>query len=115
MLKIPKLPPTTKEGIETYLRKRGFRINPSLEGPRNAVFTFDKPLPDGRRIHGEVIESERNWVIKVHYDTSDPYRSSLKHLEKDLSVKHREKISKIRKARARLRRGSLAARLICGY
>jgi len=112
MLKRPKLPPTTKKGIETYYRKRGYRINPSLESPRNAALTFDKPLPDGRRIHGEVKESKREWIIKEHYDASDPYKHPLKHLEKDLSVRHRGKIFKIRKKRARK---SLAGRLIRGY
>jgi hypothetical protein len=93
----PILPPNIK-AMKTYYRNRGYRINPMLQNPRfPCIFTFDKPLPNGSRMHGEVVQSERKWIVKTHKDIADPYREPLRHLRKDLEVRHRDQIIKIRK------------------
>ena len=93
-----RLPPTTVRGARTYFKNRRYRINPLLQHPRpDAKFTFDKPLPDGRRVHGEVKESKGKLVIKRHIDVKDPHKFPIGHLKKDLNVKHRDDITKIKK------------------
>jgi hypothetical protein len=98
-LKRPNIPPTNRQGLETYFRNHGFRINPILENFRDAIFTFDKPLPDGSRIHGEVQEGERKWRILMHFDGVNPYKDPFGHLSKDLQVRHHTKVFKVKKAR----------------
>jgi len=92
------LPPTNKKGIITYFRNRGYRTDPILQNPRMASVTFDKPLPDGSRVHGEAIKNKRKWLIKRHKDSYDPYRYPFKHLSKDTQVKHREDVTKIKRS-----------------
>lgn len=82
MAKIKKirLPPTNLEGVETFLRNKGYCINPILQGenPR-AKLTFDKPLPDGRRLHGSVFGGKGKFHVKQHIDSHDPYRNPIGH------------------------------------
>jgi len=86
------LPPTT------YLRNRGYRINPVLQGGKpKAKLTFDKPLPDGRRLHGSVFGGKGKFHIKQHIDVHDPYRNPIGHLIKDYGTRHRTISSVIRK------------------
>jgi len=97
-IKKDRLPPTTLKGIETYLRNRGYRINPTLqdEKPR-ARLTFDKPLPDGRRIHGGVYSEKGKFKIKKHIDSFDPSRNPIGHLLSDWGVRRRSSISVVPK------------------
>jgi hypothetical protein len=102
MSKIKKLhlPPTTLEGIETYLRNRGYRLKPTLQDVvPNAVLTFDKPLPDGRRIHGFVLKGKEKFYVKQHIDDADPYRDPIGHFFQDIGVKHKTSISTVKKRR----------------
>jgi hypothetical protein len=102
MAKIKKirLPPTTLKGVETYLRNRGYRINPILQGDKpRAKLTFDKPLPDGRRLHGSVYGAKGKYRIKQHIDNFDPYRNPIGHVLKDYSTRHRTSSSFVRKRR----------------
>ena len=99
MAKIKKirLPPTNLKGIETYLRNRGYRINPILQGEkRHAKLTFDKPLPDGRRLHGSVYGGKGKFRVKQHIDRDDPYRNPIGHLLGDYGARHRTSSSVIR-------------------
>jgi len=92
------LPPTTLKGIETYLRNKRYRINPSLEdGKPRAKLSFDKPLPDGRRLHGHVSERKGKFFIKQHIDKRDPYRDPIGHLISDWGAHHKTSSSVIKK------------------
>ena len=100
MVKIKKihLQPTNLKGIETYLRNKGYRINPTLQGNKpRAKMTFDKPLPDGRRLHGGVYGSQSKFYVKQHIDKHDPYRNPVGHLLKDYRARHRSSSSVVRK------------------
>lgn len=102
-----RLPPTNLKGIETHLRNKGFRINPSLQRNKpGAKLTFDKPLPDGRRIHGDVHGGKNGFKIKQHIDKRDPYRDPIGHLLSDCTTKKRNSISVVpkKKSRAQKRR-----------
>ena len=104
-LKKIRLPPTNLKGIETYLRNRGYRINPSLQDDKpGAKLTFDKPLPDGRRIHGSVHGSKKGFKIKRHIDKQDPYRNPIGHLLEDCTTKIRNNISMVPKKKAKRRK-----------
>ncbi len=82
------LPPTTLEGIETHLRNKRYKIGPSLQGNKpGAKITFEKPLPDGRRLHGDVHNSNKGFKIKRHIDSQDPNRNPLGHLLFDCTRK----------------------------
>lgn len=100
-----RLPPTNLKGVETYLRNRGYRINPSLQGDkRGAKLTFDKPLPDGRRLHGDVHRGKTGIKIKQHIDPHDPYRNPIGHLLGDCTTKIRNSISIVPKKKSSRRR-----------
>jgi hypothetical protein len=100
------LPPTNLKGVESYLRNRGYRINPLLQDRKpRAKLTFDKPLPDGRRLHGGVYGARKGFYIKQHIDTADPYRNPIGHLLKDYGSKRRSSSSFVKKRTTRKRRG----------
>jgi hypothetical protein len=92
-----RLPPTNLKGIETYLRNKGYRIDPVLQDKKpRAKLTFDKPLPDGRRLHGSVYRSKGRFRVKQHIDSHDPYRNPIGHLLNDFGTRHRTSSSVIR-------------------
>jgi len=93
----PRLPPTTRQGIVTHYRKKGFRTSPTLEASAGATLTFDKPLPSGGRLHVRVFEKPRHFVIKTHKDRVDPYKNALGHLTESMSKTRRNYVCKIRK------------------
>ena len=98
VLKKVRLPPTNLRGVESYLRNRGYRINPILQNNKpHAKLTFDKPLPDGRRLHGGVYRTKKGFQIKQHIDAADPYRNPIGHLLKDYGTRHRSSSSLIEK------------------
>jgi hypothetical protein len=93
-----KLPPTNLKGVETYLRNKGYRINPSLQGNKpGAKLTFDKPLADGKRLHGDVHLGRNRIKINQHVDKHDPYRNPIGHLLEDCTTKIRSSISVVPK------------------
>ncbi len=98
------LPPTNRKGVETYLRHRGYRINPNLEDNKHARFTYDKPLPNGSRIHGEVHDGRKTLTIKEHIDKKDPYRDPIGHLLEDCTTKIRNTCTTIPKMKKRRRK-----------
>lgn len=107
MAKIKKirLPPTNLKGVETYLRNRGYRINPILQGEKpRAKLTFDKPLPDGRRLHGSVFGGKGKFRVRQHIDSHDPYRNPIGHLLGDYGARHRTSSSVVRVRREKRRR-----------
>ena len=111
MAKIKKinLPPTNLKGVETYLRHKGYRINPTLQSnTTGAKLTFDKPLPDGRRLHGGVFGGKGRFRVKQHIDKHDPYRNPVGHLLEDFGTKHRTSTSAVRK-RSKKGRGNKRA------
>jgi hypothetical protein len=96
------LPPTNLKGVESYLRKRSYRINPFLQDKKpGAKLTFDKPLPDGRRLHGSVYGARGGFRIKQHIDVADPYRNPVGHLLRDYGARHRSSSSFVKKRTAR--------------
>jgi hypothetical protein len=100
-----RLPPTNLKGIETHLRNKGYRINPSLQGDKHgAKLTFDKPLPDGRRLHGDVHRGKHGFKIEQHIDRRDPYRNPIGHLLEDCTTKIRNSLSVVPKKKSRARR-----------
>ena len=100
-----RLPPTNAKGVETYLRNRGYRINPSLQGNKpGAKLTFDKPLPDGRRLHGEVHGGQKSLKIRQHIDKYDPYRNPIGHLLEDCTTRIRNSLSVVPKRKSRRRK-----------
>jgi hypothetical protein len=100
-----RLPPTNLKGVETYLRRRGYRIGPALENDKpGAKLTFDKPLPDGRRIHGEVHDGREVLKIKQHIDKSDPYRDPIGHILNDCTTNIRNSWSVVPKRKQKGRR-----------
>jgi len=100
-----RLPPTNWKGVETYLRNKGYRINPSLQGDKpGAKLTFDKPLPDGRRLHGDVHSGKNGIKIKQHIDPHDPYRNPIDHLLEDCTTKIRNSVSVVPRKRSSRRR-----------
>ena len=106
MAKIKKirLPPTNLKGIETYFRNKGYRINPILQGEKpRAKLTFDKPLPDGRRLHGSVYGAKGKFHVKQHIDNHDPYRNPIGHLLGDYGTRCRTSSSVV-KIRGKKRR-----------
>jgi hypothetical protein len=107
MAKIKKirLPPTILTGIKTYLRNKGYRINPILQGEKPcAKLTFDKPLSDGRRLHGSVSGSKGKFHVKQHIDNYDPYRNPIGHLLGDYGARHRTSSSVVKVRRKKRRR-----------
>jgi hypothetical protein len=96
------LPPTNLKGVKTYLRRKGHRINPALEsGKAGAKFTYDKPLPDGRRIHGAVYEHRDKICLKQHIDKSDPYKNPIGHLINDVAERRRNTVYCVKKKKKR--------------
>lgn len=96
------LPPMTLEGLETYLRRKGYRINPILQADKTgALFTFDKPLPDRSRIHGAVFNGRNYFTIKQHIDSSNPYSDPIGHLLADCTTSIRNQISKVPKRKTK--------------
>jgi hypothetical protein len=93
-----RLPPTNLKGIKTFLKNKGYRINPILQSVKpGAKLTFDKPLPDGRRLHGSVYGGKKKFYIKQHIDSFDPYRNPIGHFIRDYATRHRNSSSIIRK------------------
>jgi hypothetical protein len=98
------LPPTNRKGVETYLRRRGYRINPSLEGDKHARFTFDKPLPNGGRLHGDFHDGKKKMKLCQHIDSRDPYRHPIGHIMLDCTARIRNSCSTIPKMTKRKRK-----------
>jgi hypothetical protein len=92
-----RLPPTNLKGIDTSYGRRGYRKNPILAWPSGARRSYVKPLPGGERLHVNVFERQRHFVIKTHVDQHDPGRNPLGHVLVDMGVKRRNQIVKIRK------------------
>lgn len=109
------MPPTDEKRIKKQFGKKGYRTNPVLQDPQDAVISFDKPLPDGRRIHVRVTDGGRYWNVKKHYDAADPYRNPFGHLQKDIGANHREETIRMKKTRLRPRKNSLVYRLTRDY
>ena len=85
-----RVPPLSLGGFETYLRNRGFQIDPPLQDPQDADLTASKPLPDGSRLHLRVKEGT-NWLnVEEHRDSSDPSRSPIGHVINDVFLNEPE-------------------------
>lgn len=73
-------------------------MNPTLQDVKpRARLTFDKPLPDGRRIHGGVYSEKGVFKIKKHIDSADPYRNPIGHMLSDWGTRRRSSSSVVRK------------------
>jgi hypothetical protein len=96
-----RLSAVTFDGLKRHLLKKGYRMNPLLQGPKvGAVLTFDKPLPQGR-LHGHVRETRNSFVIRQHIDRSDPYRNPYEHVRNDIMSTRRDYIIGKPKKRSR--------------
>lgn len=94
--KVVKLPPTNLKGIDTSYTRRGYQRGPVLAWPSGAKRTYVKPLPGGERLHVNVYERPRHFVIKTHVDQHDPGRNPIGHIAVDMRVTRRNQIVKVR-------------------
>ncbi|MDR2203988.1 MAG: hypothetical protein LBE76_06820 [Nitrososphaerota archaeon] len=68
--------PLPKKGVRTLFLNKGYHPNPVYQwDDENAIMTFEKPLPDGSRLHVRVYEHRDYFEIKEHIDKYDPNRT----------------------------------------